>query len=561
MVGPILCRPSLALRNLVLGSSGRYYHSIHQSFESILTLTRSQQNLDRYTRTFFRSRGAASAAIIASTKTQTTPTSLAQVWKHVKSRWIEYLSIPCVAAFVGITTNWMGVKMLFYPIEYVGIDYQRWPNTPYGLFGWQGVVPTKTQVMASRLVKIVTSQLLSLEEAFGRLHPATLSKLLLPAIQESIREDCGMAWATTLQPLLPILLPYLVQHLQKEIDDVMDLDQIVLQAFVRDKVVLVDLFQRVGRVELEFLVNSGFGFGFLLGLLQMITWARFPLPWTLPAAGAFVGYVTNWVAVKLLFEPAEPVNIGNLFVIQGLFESRQIEVSDEFGQFMNERVLNSYTLLQDLVQGDELYDFLRRHLPYPVPESILHAAVKGIAKVAHHPLEYPHIHQYVSQQLDIEKTLARQLKTLSPTEFENLLHPVFQEDEIILIATGGVLGLIAGALQTRLGWGGSNAKPFAITTIVATLSSSFALYIFQKFEASSDSPSVSEERPTFRKRETVLRTPLPTDPNPTPILKTVEKALEDTVVPTVRAVREQLPDVQGLIRRASTQRSGGNGDK
>ena len=44
---------------------------------------------------------------------------------------------------------------------------------------------------------------------------------------------------------------------------------VVLSAFLRDKVVLVDLFQKVGRVELDFLVNSGFGFGFLLGLLQM----------------------------------------------------------------------------------------------------------------------------------------------------------------------------------------------------------------------------------------------------------------------------------------------------
>jgi len=82
----------------------------------------------------------------------------------VKERPIEYLSVPCVAAFVGITTNWMGVKMLFYPIDYRGIDARRWNNTPYGIFGWQGVVPCKTEIMAQRLVNIVTTKLLSLEE-------------------------------------------------------------------------------------------------------------------------------------------------------------------------------------------------------------------------------------------------------------------------------------------------------------------------------------------------------------------------------------------------------------
>jgi uncharacterized membrane protein YheB (UPF0754 family) len=255
------------------------------------------------------------------------------IWEKLKQRPIEYATIPCVAAFVGITTNWMGVKMLFYPIEYTGADLVRWPDTPYGLFGWQGVVPTKTAFMAERLVKIVTQRLLSLEEAFGRLEPSELARLLLPAVEDAIRRDCGEYWYRLLRPILPQLLTRIVAALQREIDSVLDLRQVVLSAFLRDKVVLVDLFQKVGRVELEFLVNSGFGFGLMLGLIQMGAWAAVPAPWTLPVAGALVGYVTNWIAIKLLFEPAEPVNVGNLFVVQGLFESRQVEVSDEFAFF------------------------------------------------------------------------------------------------------------------------------------------------------------------------------------------------------------------------------------
>jgi uncharacterized membrane protein YheB (UPF0754 family) len=480
-----------------------------------------------------------------------------EIWNRIKSRPIEYLSIPCVAAFVAISTNWVGVKMLFYPIQYFGIDWKRWPDTPYGLFGWQGVVPTKTEIMARRLVKIVTTRLLSLEEAFGRLDPTTLGGLLRAPIQEAIERDCGSIWAAIMKPVLPILLPLIVKRLQVEIDQVLDLDQIVLEAFVRDKAVLVDLFQKVGRVELQFLVNSGFAIGFVLGLAQMVGWARYPIPWTLPAAGAVVGYVTSWIAIKLLFEPAEPVNIGNLFVIQGLFESRQVEVSDEFGQFMNERVLNSRSLLQDLSSGEDqgdLYAFLRRHLPYPIPSHILKAAVAGMADIAENPQMYPHVHRYVSEKLDIEKTLARRLKTLTPIEFEDLLHPVFQEDEITLIATGGVLGWIAGALQTQLGWGVANAKSRAIGTIAFTLISSLALYAHQKYEEVMDEPLASHERPQLQRRETILRTPLTTDPGPAPIMETLEHAIEKTVeqiVPTVVAVKGHLPDVPGIVRRTT----------
>ena len=398
--------------------------------------------------------------------------------------------------------------MLFYPIEYLGIDLKRWENTPYGLFGWQGVVPTKTETMARRLVKIVTEQLLSLDEAFGRLDPNEFSTLLLPAVEEAVQKDCGQLWSWALKPALPILLPWLMRALQKDIDHVLDLDQVVLSAFVRDKIVLVDLFQKVGRVELEFLVNSGFGFGFLLGLAQMGAWAALPAAWTLPAAGALVGYVTNWIAIKLLFEPAEAVNVAGLFVIQGLFESRQVEVSDEFGDFMNKRVLNSPTLLTDLASGGEegeLFRFLRRQLPYPIPSHILNAAVSAIADIAENPSQYPEVHEYVTQRLDIQNTLSSRLKQLSPVQFEDLLHPVFQEDEIILIATGGVLGLAAGALQTRLGWGGPGATRKALFTIAFTFASSLALYLHQQYEEEQDLPLASKERPHLRRRTTVVR--------------------------------------------------------
>lgn len=264
----------------------------------------------------------------------------------------------------------------------------------------------------------------------------------------------------------------------------------------------------MGRVELEFLVNSGFFFGFVLGLFQMGAWAAAPALWTLPVAGSLVGYITNWVAIKLLFEPAEPVNVGNIFILQGLFESRQVEVSDEFGHFMQNRVLSSHTLLENLANGGEdgdLFAFLRRHLPAPIPSHILTAAVNAIDHVAKNPLDFPELHAYVTERLDIEHTLSSRLKTLSPKDFEDLLHPVFREDEITLIATGGVLGLVAGGAQTKLGWGGSGARTKAAITIAFTLISSLAFYLHQKYEEVTDEPLVSKERPHLRRRETIIR--------------------------------------------------------
>lgn len=68
--------------------------------------------------------------------------SKSTVWQKIRNRPIEYATIPCVAAFVGIMTNWMGVKMLFYPIEYFGTEWYREEMSPYGYFGWQGMYNT-----------------------------------------------------------------------------------------------------------------------------------------------------------------------------------------------------------------------------------------------------------------------------------------------------------------------------------------------------------------------------------------------------------------------------------
>mmetsp|Transcript_7921 Transcript_7921/g.17538 ORF Transcript_7921/g.17538 Transcript_7921/m.17538 type:complete len:494 (-) Transcript_7921:79-1560(-) len=392
--------------------------------------------------------------------TRRTKTVIPLGWSQIRARPLAYLTIPAVAAFVGWFTNWVSVQMLFYPLEYTGIELYRQKNVPYGLFGWQGVVPTKAEVMAARLTDIVTARLLSLPEAFSRLDAPKYAALLRPAIEDAIRREAphGEAWAFLLQPFLQWALTRVVRRLQRDVDKVLDLEEVVTDAFTRDVQVLVELFQKVGRRELDFLVISGLYFGFLLGLGQMALWAHFPRGWTLPAAGAFVGYVTNWVAVKLIFEPVEPVPVGP-FVVQGLFEKRQPEVSKEFADFIATRVLTPQRVIQGLCEGKRHGEFealLRAAVPFVVPDSVVAAAASGLRQLAYEPDSHP-AHDYAAKALGIEGTLDHRLKLLSPHEFEGLLHPVFQEDEIILIMAGGVLGIAAGLAQFFLGWGGPEA--------------------------------------------------------------------------------------------------------
>jgi hypothetical protein len=279
--------------------------------------------------------------------------------------------IPVVAAFVGYITNWLAVKMIFYPVAFWGPAFWRALEgnlygfdvlSPLGAIGWQGIVPAKAPRMAFTMVTMVTEKLIDVSQTFLRLNPEDISNLLfsrIPEIAHAIASTLTLnkfPWAMDMAknavPTLPgpllselhesVVSKYLsgfVVLLQANVDRVIDLKELVVTEMSVDRSVLCELFQRCGRAELKFLTDSGFFFGFLLGLIQMVVWMFYDNPWTLTIGGTIVGYLTNWIALKLIFEPIEPVYFGG-FKLQGLFLQRQHEVSGEFSDHLAENVLN-----------------------------------------------------------------------------------------------------------------------------------------------------------------------------------------------------------------------------
>ena len=46
--------------------------------------------------------------------------------KRMKARPWQFGTIPVMAAAVGYVTNYIGVQMLFYPLEWTGVPIRRW---------------------------------------------------------------------------------------------------------------------------------------------------------------------------------------------------------------------------------------------------------------------------------------------------------------------------------------------------------------------------------------------------------------------------------------------------
>ena len=230
--------------------------------------------------------------------------------------------------------------MTFRPIEFFGYEFLRIKNQPWGIFGWQGIIPTKAEKMASVTFDLMTTKLLNMKEIFDRLDPKVFAEVMEDAtllMLDDISNEIGMRYISKFWMNLPqevkdeiivgisiesdeFLLTFM-KELKAHIDDVLDLKEMIVSAVVRRKQLMVQVFQECGKKEFIFIRRSGFYFGFLFGLVQMAVFFVYNANWVLPIFGFLVGWATNWLALKVIFRPQNPHKWGPISV-HGLFYKR-----------------------------------------------------------------------------------------------------------------------------------------------------------------------------------------------------------------------------------------------
>ena len=223
------------------------------------------------------------------------------------------------------------------------------------------------------------------------------------------------------------------------------------------------MFLDVGKEEFIFIERSGLYFGFLFGLGQMLTWYLFPTWWVLPTFGLLVGWLTNSIAIKLIFEPREPRRIMGLKV-QGLFHQRQKEVANEFGKLVTEVVFSDERLREELSReeakaqlmvwvGEEIDSVMATYEAHPmramIPDALLVQVRERLEGLVDEEFSRPDgiLGSVAAQSAPLRHEIQTRMGALDPMSFENVLRPAFQAEEWKLIAAGAALGLGAGFLQ------------------------------------------------------------------------------------------------------------------
>lgn len=402
----------------------------------------------------------------------------------------KYCSIPFVAAAVGWSTNWLAIKLMFYPLEFLGYR-------PLFL-GWQGVIPSKAEKMAKVVVEKGLESLANISEVYNQIDRNRLSAELVKIMDarlESYVDDLMNAENATLWENLPAnvrdsiyksvrkQLPQTVDNMLDDIGDqidgLFDLEDMVVEKLTTNKELLNRIFQEAGEQEFKFIINSGMYFGFAFGVIQMAVWYFVQEWWILPLFGLIVGYATNEIALRIIFQPLNPINIGP-FTLQGLFLKRQKAVAQVLCHITTTEVITISNILYAMLTGpkkERTYKLIQKHvrksidetnswgmgLGKPVVKSML--GTKGYIdlkmRAADHAIliakdELLNNDAFnVGQKEIIEELLRTRMESLSSEEFQDVLRPAFQEDEWKLIVVGAILGLAAGFAQLVFVFGDS----------------------------------------------------------------------------------------------------------
>lgn len=398
-----------------------------------------------------------------------------ELWKHV--------SIPFVAAVVGWGTNWIAIQMTFRPLEFVGI--RPW-------LGWQGIIPMKAGKMAEIFVDKTMFRLGTLPELFQYLEPDRIAGHIAQVMDSRLesytdevmfysRNEVWRRLPPTMKRVvyqrarqeLPGLVDRLMDEIAENVEELVDFKDMLVRRLTSDRDLLNRLFLESGSKEFAFIVRSGLYFGFLFGLIQLGVWWFYKEWWVLPVFGVVVGYATNWLALRIIFQPLHPRRVGP-WTIQGLFLKRQGEVAATWCRLVASEILTLQYIVYAMLHGpraeatraivrrriapivDEVVEGYRPVAELTVGEGALDDIKREVGDKAVEVSTDPFDHwPFIRDRAEIVEDLLRErMQALPPEDFQNLLRPCFQEDEMKLILAGAALGFIAGLLQLIFVFGG-----------------------------------------------------------------------------------------------------------
>lgn len=195
---------------------------------------------------------------------------------------------------------------------------------------------------------------------------------------------------------------------------------------------------------------------------------------SLPLIGAAIGWVTNWLAVKLILRPHRPVRVLGC-TIQGVIPKRRADLARSIGEVVEKELISVDDLVAAVRSGetmdrisaaaavtirgkimDKIPDFVPLSLKRALSDVITDQIRSEIPPVIEEMLDRFGV--LLKERVDFKSIVEERINHFSLDRLEQIILSVSSRELRHIEILGGVLGLIIGLVQAGMalaaGYGG-----------------------------------------------------------------------------------------------------------
>ena len=189
----------------------------------------------------------------------------------------------------------------------------------------------------------------------------------------------------------------------------------------------------------------------------------------IPLISAFIGWVTNWVAIKMLFHPRDPKKILGI-TFQGIFPKRQLQFAEKLGKVISNELVSFNDIEQKVTDSGNLKKIMpvvEEHIEFflkekPKEKMPMIAMFLGEQTITQFkgifieeleelfPIMMKNYMATLQTELDLEQMVIEKVSKFSSDKFENILNQIMAKEFKFIELIGAVLGFLIGILQVAI---------------------------------------------------------------------------------------------------------------
>ncbi len=196
----------------------------------------------------------------------------------------------------------------------------------------------------------------------------------------------------------------------------------------------------------------------------------FKIIYLLPLFSTFIGWFTNFLAIKMLFHPKKKVNLF-FFSLQGIFPKRKKILAEKLASMVSASLLSEEEIKKKILEGhinDEfliqevdshLDKFLKEKINHKFPMLSMFINDDIIRSIKEMILEefttiLPELKKKVVdkafERVNVKEMVEEKVNNFSLNDLENLLFSLLKKEFKFIEISGGVLGFLIGVMQLIL---------------------------------------------------------------------------------------------------------------